>query len=164
MSKKSLMKGLIGKVTENKDNIKLSDKDVIQISTKKDKVNEQTLKKDTNSIQEIKQEAVITSDKEIIDYTELERRLSEILAAKSSNVSEYISNNNELFQFFCSLIETVIPIYEKSKLNPIINAFEAAAKVISVSVIAPTAPWITLTLTSSVESFSKDCLIASTEP
>ena len=122
MSKKSLMKGLIGKVTENKDNIKLSDKDVIQISTKKDKVNEQTLKKDTNSIQEIKQEAVITSDKEIIDYTELERRLSEILAAKSSNVSEYISNNNELFQFFCSLIETVIPIYEKSKLNPIINA------------------------------------------
>ncbi len=36
MSKKSLMKGLIGKVTENKDNIKLSDKDVIQISTKKD--------------------------------------------------------------------------------------------------------------------------------
>ena len=122
MSKKSLMKGLIGKVTENKDNIKLSDKDVIQISTKKDKVNKQTLKKDTNSIQEIKQEAVITSDKEIIDYTELERRLSEILAAKSSNVSEYISNNNELFQFFCSLIETVIPIYEKSKLNPIINA------------------------------------------
>ena len=122
MSKKSLMKGLIGKVTGNKDNIKLSDKDVIQISTKKDKVNEQTLKKDTNSIQEIKQEAVITSDKEIIDYTELERRLSEILAAKSSNVSEYISNNNELFQFFCSLIETVIPIYEKSKLNPIINA------------------------------------------
>ena len=41
MSKKSLMKGLIGKVTENKDNIKLSDKDVVQISTKKDKVNEQ---------------------------------------------------------------------------------------------------------------------------
>ena len=36
MSKKSLLKGLIGKVTENKDNIKLSDKDVIQISTKKD--------------------------------------------------------------------------------------------------------------------------------
>ena len=49
-------------------------------------------------------------------------------------------------------------------LNPITMAFEAAPKVTSVSVIAPTAPWITLTLISSVESFSKDCLIASTEP
>ena len=49
-------------------------------------------------------------------------------------------------------------------LNPIIKAFEAAASVTSVSVIAPTAPCITLTLTSSVDNFSKDCLIASTEP
>ena len=125
MSKKSLMKGLIGEARENKDNIKVSDKDVIsaknEIKNEKISPNAEIVKKDTNSIQEIKQEQVITSEKEIIDYTVLEKRLSEILAVKSSNVSEYISNNNELFQFFCSLIETVIPIYEKSTLNPIIN-------------------------------------------
>ena len=63
-----------------------------------------------------------------------------------------------------SLSAAAIAFESGLTLNPIINAFEAAAKVISVSVIAPTAPWITLTLTSSVESFSKDCLIASTEP
>ena len=121
MSKKSLMKGLIREATENKDNIKINDKDGISAKNEKISLNAQIVKKDTNSIQEIKQEQVITSEKEIIDYTVLERRLSEILAVKSSNVSEYISNNNELFQFFCSLIETVIPIYEKSTLNPIIN-------------------------------------------
>ena len=49
-------------------------------------------------------------------------------------------------------------------LNPITIALDAVARVISVSVIAPTPPWITLTFTSSVESFSKDCFIASTEP
>lgn len=125
ISKKSLMKGLIGEATENKDNIKVSDKDGIsaknEIKNEKISPNAEIVKKDTNSIQEIKQEQVITSEKEIIDYTVLEKRLNERLAVKSSNVSEYISNNNELFQFFCSLIETVIPIYEKSTLNPIIN-------------------------------------------
>ena len=49
-------------------------------------------------------------------------------------------------------------------LNPITKALDAVARVISVSVIAPTPPWITLTFTSSVESFANDCLIASTEP
>ena len=121
MSKKSLMKGLIGESTENKDNIKINDKDGISAKNEKISPNAEILKKDTNSIQEIKQEQVITSEKEIIDYTVLEKKLSEILAVKSSNVSEYISNNNELFQFFCSLIDTIIPIYEKSTLNPIIN-------------------------------------------
>ena len=121
ISKKSLMKGLIGEATENKENIKISDKNEISAKNEKISPNAEIVKKDTNSIQEIKQEAVITSEKEIIDYTVLEKRLNEILAVKSSNVSEYISNNNELFQFFCSLIDTIIPIYEKSTLNPIIN-------------------------------------------
>ena len=63
-----------------------------------------------------------------------------------------------------SLSDAAIAFESGLTLNPITIAFEAVARVISVSVIAPTAPWITLTLTSSVESFSRDCLIASTEP
>lgn len=49
-------------------------------------------------------------------------------------------------------------------LNPITIALDAAANVISVSDIAPTAPCITLTFTSSVDNFSNDAFIASTEP
>ena len=43
-------------------------------------------------------------------------------------------------------------------------ALEAAASMTSLSLMAPTAPWMTRTRTSSLESFSSDCLTASTEP
>ena len=45
-------------------------------------------------------------------------------------------------------------------LNPIIIAFDAAANNTSDSFIAPTPPWITLTLTSSVDNFSSDYFTA----
>ena len=49
-------------------------------------------------------------------------------------------------------------------MNPIIIAFDAAARVTSDSFIAPTPPCITLTPTSSLDNFSNDCLTAWTEP
>ena len=49
-------------------------------------------------------------------------------------------------------------------LKPMMMAFEAEASMMSVSVIAPTPPWMQRTRTSSLESFSRDCLTASTEP
>ena len=49
-------------------------------------------------------------------------------------------------------------------LKPTMIALLALASITSLSLIAPTPPWITLTLTSSLDSFSSDCLTASTEP
>ena len=49
-------------------------------------------------------------------------------------------------------------------LNPMIIAFDAEARLTSDSLIAPTPPWMILTTTSSFESFSRLCLIASTDP
>ena len=49
-------------------------------------------------------------------------------------------------------------------LKPTIIALDASASITSDSLIAPTALWITFTLTSSFESFSSDCLTASAEP
>ena len=49
-------------------------------------------------------------------------------------------------------------------LNPIIKAFEAAAKTISLSVIAPILLLITLTFIPSTSSFSKEFLTASSLP
>ena len=49
-------------------------------------------------------------------------------------------------------------------LKPTIIAFEAAAKVASVSVIPPTPEPTTFTFTSSVESSANAWQIASTEP
>lgn len=123
ISKKSLIKGLNGEAKENmiksvndKEEKKTSIKqEITEIANEKIKV--------INSVQDIKQEdkQIITSNKDMIDYNGLESKLNEILSSKSTNVSEYISNNNELFQFFCTLTETIIPLYEKSILNPIIN-------------------------------------------
>ena len=48
--------------------------------------------------------------------------------------------------------------------GPIIIALEALASITSDSLIPPTPPWITLSLTSSFESFTSDCFTASTEP
>jgi len=49
-------------------------------------------------------------------------------------------------------------------LNPIIIASDAEAKVTSDSVIAPTAAWITFTVTLSFESLSIADFKASTDP
>ena len=49
-------------------------------------------------------------------------------------------------------------------LKPTIIASEAAASMISESLIAPTAPWITLTCIFSVDSLMSESLSASTEP
>ena len=49
-------------------------------------------------------------------------------------------------------------------LKPTTMALEAAAKVASVSVIAPTPEPIIFTLTSSVDNLSNESLIASSEP
>ena len=43
-------------------------------------------------------------------------------------------------------------------------ALEDAASITSDSLMAPTAPWMTRTLTSSLESFSRDAFTASTLP
>ena len=43
-------------------------------------------------------------------------------------------------------------------------AFDALARETSDSVIAPTPPWITFTTTSSLESLTRLCFTASTEP
>ena len=49
-------------------------------------------------------------------------------------------------------------------LKPMMMALDAEASMTSVSVIAPTPPWMQRTRTSSLESFSSDCRTASTEP
>jgi len=49
-------------------------------------------------------------------------------------------------------------------LNPMTTALDAAARIMSVSVIAPTPLWITLTLISSVDNFSSEFRRASMEP
>ena len=49
-------------------------------------------------------------------------------------------------------------------LKPMMIALEADASVTSDSLIAPTPPWMTLTTTSSLESFTRLCFTASTEP
>ena len=53
---------------------------------------------------------------------------------------------------------------EGRTLNPIIIASEALASVTSLSVICPTALWITFTTISSVDNFCNESLNASTEP
>ena len=50
------------------------------------------------------------------------------------------------------------------ELNPMTTALEATAKLMSVSVMPPTAAWTITTLTSAVESFCNDCDKASWEP
>ena len=49
-------------------------------------------------------------------------------------------------------------------LKPTIMALEALASMTSLSLMAPTAPWMMCTRTSSLESFSRDWRTASTEP
>ena len=49
-------------------------------------------------------------------------------------------------------------------LKPIMIALDAAARLTSDSLIAPTPPWMTLTTTSSLDSFIRLCFTASTEP
>ena len=49
-------------------------------------------------------------------------------------------------------------------LNPMMIALDAAASVTSDSLIAPTPPWMIFTTTSSLDSFTRLCLIASTDP
>ena len=49
-------------------------------------------------------------------------------------------------------------------LNPMMIAEDALARVTSDSLMAPTPPWIHFTTTSSLESLSRDCFTASTEP
>ena len=49
-------------------------------------------------------------------------------------------------------------------LKPTIMALEALASITSLSLTAPTAPWMMCTRTSSLESFSRDWRTASTEP
>ena len=49
-------------------------------------------------------------------------------------------------------------------LNPTMIASEAAASITSLSLMAPTAPWITFTWIFSVDSLMSESLIASTEP
>ena len=49
-------------------------------------------------------------------------------------------------------------------LKPMMMALEAAARVTSDSLMAPTPPWMILTTTSSLESLRRLCFTASTEP
>ena len=49
-------------------------------------------------------------------------------------------------------------------LKPMMIAPSMPASITSFSVIAPTPLWIVRTRTSALESFSSDCLTASTEP
>ena len=49
-------------------------------------------------------------------------------------------------------------------LKPTMMAFEVEASMTSLSLIAPTAPWMTRTRTSSLEIFSSEALTASTLP
>ena len=49
-------------------------------------------------------------------------------------------------------------------LKPMMMALAVDASMTSVSVIAPTPPWIVRTRTSSLDSFSSDWRTASTEP
>ena len=49
-------------------------------------------------------------------------------------------------------------------LKPMMMALEAEARDTSDSLMAPTPPWITFTITSSLDSFTRLCFTASTEP
>ena len=49
-------------------------------------------------------------------------------------------------------------------LKPMMMALEAEARVTSDSLMVPTPPWITFTTTSSLESFTRLCFTASTDP
>ena len=60
--------------------------------------------------------------------------------------------------------EGVSIIYSGRTLKPIMIALDADAKITSDSLIAPTPPWMILTTTSSLLSFRRLCLIASTDP
>ena len=57
-----------------------------------------------------------------------------------------------------------ISIYEEDKRAPMMIAPSMPASMTSFSVTAPTPLWIVRTRTSLLESFSSDCLTASTEP
>ena len=49
-------------------------------------------------------------------------------------------------------------------LKPTMMAPEVAASITSLSLMAPTAQWMTRTRTSSLDSFSRDAFTASAEP
>ena len=63
---------------------------------------------------------------------------------------------------FCSAF--ILATGSGRTLKPTIIAFDALASITSPSDTAPTAPWMTFTFTSSLDSFSSDCFTASTEP
>ena len=83
-------------------------------------------------------------------------------AVSTSFIASYITLYNLIstFSFFacCSAASSGLT------LNPIIIALDTDAKVTSDSFIPPVDAWSILTLTSSLESFSNESFIASTEP